>query len=170
LPVNIAVVGDTHVDAFEKLPVEIVEAMREADWVIHVGDYTSDAVLRGLLKLKQDRFRGVYGNADPAGIRKLIPRKDILSVEGKRIGITHPATGGQEGDIERQVMAEFKEERVDAIVHGHTHDPRIACLAGIWLISPGKGYLEKIYFGAPTSMAILTVGKEIGAEIRKVAY
>jgi predicted phosphodiesterase len=66
------------------------------------------------------------------------------------------------------VMAEFKTEGVDAIVYGHTHDPKIGLLGGIWLISPGKGYLENSRFGSPTSFAIMTVDEEIRGEIRNV--
>lgn len=165
---RIVAIGDTHASAFEKLPQEMLLAIREADWVIHVGDYTSKDVLDGLVKLNGERFRGVYGNADPQAIRNRVPAKDVLEVQGKRIGITHPAFGGDDEDVEEQVMAEFKNDGVDAIVYGHTHDPKIALLGGIWLISPGKGYLEKSHFGSPTSFAIVTVEETIRGEIHKV--
>jgi putative phosphoesterase len=168
VPVRIVVVGDTHASAFEKLPQEMLEAIREADWVIHVGDYTSKDVLDDLVKLKGKRFRGVYGNADPQAIRNEVPAKDILEVQGKRIGIAHPASGGSDETIEKRIMTEFKNDGVDAILYGHTHDPKIGLLGGIWLISPGKGYLENIRFGSPTSFAIVIVDEEIMGEIRNV--
>ena len=165
---RIVAIGDTHASAFEKLPQEMLQAIREADWVIHVGDYTSKDVLDGLVKLKGARFRGVCGNADPQAIRNEVSAKDILEVQGKRIGITHPASGGDDEDVEEQVMNEFKNDSVDAIVYGHTHDPKIGLLGGIWLISPGKGYLENSRFGSPTSFAVVTVDEEIKGEIRNV--
>ena len=168
VPSNIIIIGDTHAAALGRLPQEMLRAIRQADWVIHVGDYTSKDVLDGLVKLKGERFRGVHGNADPRAIRNEVPAKDILEVQGKRIGITHPASGGDDDDVEERVMAEFKNDGVDAIVHGHTHDSKIVMLGGIWLISPGKGYLEKSHFGSPTSLAIMTVGETITGKICEV--
>ena len=165
---RIVAIGDTHASAFEKLPQEMLQAIRGADWVIHVGDYISKDVLDGLVNLKGERFRGVCGNADPQAIRNEVPAKDLLEVQGKRIGITHPAAGEDDEDVKEQVMAEFKNDGVDAIVYGHTHDPKIALLRGIWLICPGKGYLERSHFGPPTSFAIVTVGETVKGEIHRV--
>ena len=170
MSIRLVAIGDTHSYVLEDLPEEMMRAIQQADWLIHVGDYTSKDILGGLMALKGKRFRGVYGNADPQAIRDRVPTKDILEVEGKRIGIIHPAEGGGGHDIEQRVMAEFKNDSVDAIVYGHTHDAKVSRLGGLLLVSPGKGYLEKgSYFGPPTSMAVLTVGEDIKAEIRKIS-
>jgi uncharacterized protein len=169
VPITIAVIGDTHATSFDKVPEEMREAIQEADRVIHVGDYGSKDVLDSLVRLKGSRFRGVYGNTDSQAIRDEVPAKDILEIEGKRIGITHPAAGGPSEGTERRVMALFKDDNVDVVVYGHTHDPRIAHLGGVWLVSPGKGYLEQSYFGSPTTFVVLTIGEDIRAEIRKIS-
>lgn len=165
---RIVVVGDTHVRVFRGLPCEMMEAIRNADWVIHVGDYVTVDVLHGLTRLKKDRFKGVYGNADPLAIRKELPETDKVEILGKRIGITHPSVGGPDENTEEVVIAEFEGDAVDAVVYGHTHEPRIEMVGGVLLVNPGKGYLEDSYFGPPTTMALLTVGTGLDAEIREL--
>jgi len=169
MSVKILIIGDTHINSFKKLPKEMVQAIKESDWVIHVGDYTSIDIVEGLIKQKGDRFKGVFGNADPLSIRKILPDKVILEIKGKKIGITHPFCGGPETFTKARVKREFKDYDVDAIVFGHTHEPEIIEVNKILLINPGKGYLEKISFGPPTTFAILTVTETLQAEIINIA-
>ncbi len=166
--VNIVIVGDTHEYTYEKLPKEMLVAIRDADWVIHCGDYISINVLNGFLKLKGRYFKGVYGNADPLEIRKKVPSKEFIEILGKKIGITHPAKGGSCEVIYKRVLAEFKKNNVDIIVYGHTHDPLIEKKKGILLVNPGKGYIEESYFGPPTSFAILNINRGIEARIQTI--
>jgi len=46
---KIVIIGDTHVSDFKDLPERMLQLILEADWVIHVGDYTSVDVLSGLI-------------------------------------------------------------------------------------------------------------------------
>jgi len=170
MSVKIIIIGDTHLNSFKKLPKEMVQAIIEGDWIIHVGDYTSIDTVEGLIRWKGDKFKGVFGNADPLSIRKLLPDKVILEIKGKKIGITHPFCGGPETFIKARVKREFKDYDVDAIVFGHTHEPEIVEVNKILLINPGKGYLEKNTFGTPTSFAILTVTETLQAEIINIAF
>ena len=168
MPVRIIVIGDTHISDFNELPPEMLQAILSADWVLHVGDYTSKNILDELIKLKGPQFVGVYGNADPLSIRNQVLEKEIIEVNSKKIGITHPAVGGTYEKTKKKVLRSFKDDTVDVIIYGHTHDPIIEYFNGIMLVNPGKGYLEKEYFGAPTSFAILTLDKKIHAEIKNI--
>ena len=168
MPVRIIIIGDTHISDFNELPPEMLQAILSADWVLHVGDYTSKNILDGLIKLKGPQFVGVYGNADPLSIRNQVLEKEIIEVNSKKIGITHPAVGGTYENTKKNVLRSFEDDTVDAIIYGHTHDPIIENFNGIMLVNPGKGYLEKEYFGAPTSFAILTLDKKIHAEIKNI--
>lgn len=168
MSVKIIIVGDTHLNSFKELPKAMAQAIKEGDWIIHVGDYTSIDTVEGLIRWKGDKFKGVFGNADPLSIRKILPDKVILEVKGKKIGITHPFFGGPETFIKAKVKRVFKDYDVDAIVFGHTHEPEIIEVNKILLINPGKGYLEKNTFGTPTSFAVLTVTETLQAEIINV--
>ncbi len=168
MSVKIIVVGDTHARDFKELPNEMIEAIQEADWLIHVGDYTSKGVLNGLNALKGQKFEGVCGNADPLAIRNEIPIKKIVEISGKRIGITHPVIGGPIEKTKKRVLAEFKEENVDIIVYGHTHDSEIDKRDNLLMINPGKGYLEENSFGPPTSIVLLTIGEKVKVKILEI--
>ncbi len=168
MPIKITVLGDTHIRFFEELPKDMLKEIFDSDRVIHVGDYTSLDVLDGLIEAKGERFIGVYGNADPQSIRDKIQMRRILKVFGKKIGITHPAIGGPEEIIENKVLAEFKNENIDIIIYGHTHDPSIIYKGKILLINPGKGYLESNYYGSPTTIAILLVSDRCRAKIKEI--
>ena len=64
----------------------MAQAIKEGDWIIHVGDYTSIDTVEGLIRWKGDKFKGVFGNADPLSVRKILPDKVILEIKGKKIG------------------------------------------------------------------------------------
>lgn len=170
LTVKIVILGDTHLTYFKNFPKQMLLEIEEADWVIHVGDYTNINVLDGLIDLKGEKFKGVYGNADPSYIREKIPSKEIFQIFDKRIGITHPAHGGSSANTEKIVLNEFKHENVDVIIFGHTHEPKIQYKENMLLINPGKGYLEREYFGSSTTIVILIINGGIHGEIRQIFY
>ena len=169
MTVKITIIGDTHVKSINELPNEMIQEIKESDWVIHVGDYTFIDVLNGLIDLKGNYFKGVYGNADPKQIWDKVPLKDVFEIKGKRIGITHPASGSSHENIETKVIAEFKNDSVDIIIFGHTHDPIIHYKENLIVINPGKGYLEKDYYGPSTTIAILEINDDIRVSIKEIS-
>lgn len=157
MTVKITILGDTHINSFEELPKEILGEIEGSDWVIHTGDYTSTVVISGLIKLKGERFKGVYGNADPLDVRNKLTSKEILSIQDKKIGITHPASGGPEEHIEENLFVDFEQDNLDILIYGHTHESKILKKNNLLVVNPGKGYLETNFFGPPTTIAILKI-------------
>jgi len=166
--IKILIVGDTHISMFKDLPKQILQNMRESDWVIHVGDFTSKNVLEGFQHFKPDFFKGVYGNSDPFEIRKNISPKLVLEISGKRIGVIHPAIGGPESSLIKRILEEFKNQRLDVIVYGHSHEAEIHWKDKLLLLNPGKGYIDKMSLNPSASIAIITINKEIKAEIIEI--
>ena len=152
--------SDTHVRTVQELPQEVLQAIREAEWVVHCGDYTSVVVVEELRRLAR-RFVGVYGNTDPRDIRRQLPAEVILEFEAKKIAVIHPAWGGYPDALEEELAARFP--NVDAILFGHTHEPCNLKLNGTLLLNPGQSYSS---FMVPASVGILTVSKgELRGEI-----
>jgi len=169
MTVKITILGDTHIKSFEKLPKEILGEIQQSEWIIHVGDYTSIQVIKGFIELKGTRFRGVYGNADPMDVRDRLESKDILTVQGKKIGFTHPASGGPEENLESKVFTDFEKEDLDVLIYGHTHESKVIHKNNLLLINPGKGYLETNFFGPPTTVVILIIkGDKIQGTIKEI--
>jgi putative phosphoesterase len=157
---RILVISDTHVRTVQELPEGILQAVREAEWVVHCGDFVSIEVVDELQRSAR-RFTGVYGNIDPIEVRHRLASEVIFEVEGKRIAVLHPPWGGPPFGLEKELVARFPD--VDAILFGHTHEPCNMILEGTLLLNPGQGYSS---FMVPASTGILTISKgELRGEI-----
>jgi len=164
------VIGDTHISAIQDLPKKIFQYIKESNWVIHVGDYISPYVVEGFKQLKHDCFKGVYGNSDPLVIRKLLPPKIVIEISGKKIGITHPVSGGSETFLKKKIIKEFRDHYIDVIVYGHTHEAKIEWADKTLLVNPGRGYIDEFSYNPSASIAIITIDKEIKAKIKEIKY
>jgi len=167
---KILIIGDTHILSPHNLPSKIVEEVKQSDWLIHAGDYISERVLDFLLRLKGNRFIGVFGNADPLNIRKKLPKKTTFELNGYIFGLIHPSYGGPEENILNEVLKDFVNDKIDFLIFGHTHNPKIEKKEDIFILNPGKGYFEKSFFGAPTSYIMLSINqqREIEADLRYI--
>ena len=158
--IQILVIADTHVRTVQELPREILPAIREAEWVVHCGDYSTVAVVDELRRLAR-HFVGVYGNTDPREVRRQLPPEATLEFEGRKIAVVHPHWGGHSDGLEEELAAHFP--HVDAILFGHTHEPYNLRLNNTLLLNPGQGYSS---FMVPASIGILTINKgELRGEI-----
>ena len=136
---KVLVLADTHVNDAGMLPERLRGELKSADMVIHAGDYTGERLLEQLRALAGD-FRGVYGNMDPEGIRKELRAKEIIEIEGVRIGVTHPSEGGSPVGLAARVRAKFKEEDTEpgVIIYGHSHEPQNEKMDNILYLNPGS--------------------------------
>lgn len=148
---QILVLADTHVTTLRELPQSVTDAIRDTEWVVHCGDYTSLAVLQELQHIAK-HFVGVYGNSDPPDVRQELPAETIIELEGKRIAVIHPPWGGSPDKLEEKLIARFP--GVDAILFGHTHDTCNENINGILMFNPGQSYA---FHSMPVSAGIVTV-------------
>jgi len=127
-------ISDTHVpERREDIPKEFLSLLKPEDIVLHAGDWTSAATLK-LLQQKAKVF-GVWGNMDDGAVRKELPEKTIVELQGFKIGITH-GFGAPEGMVEK-VRSRFL-EKVDMTLFGHTHVPHREEKEGILFFNPGS--------------------------------
>jgi putative phosphoesterase len=149
---RIAVLADTHVHRLEHLPKKIIDALSMVDLIIHAGDFTDVQLLNELKQLRE--VKAVQGNMDSRELKILLPVKEIVEMENKRIGITH-GSGGPWG-IEEKVRKIFESDRIDIIVYGHSHRSQNKVIKDILFFNPGK---------AADSFGILTIQGEAQGEI-----
>jgi len=147
---KIGVVSDTHATSFTQLPSRVLAALADVDLIIHAGDFVAKDVLDGLKQLGE--VKAVQGNMDSDELKRILPEKELLAIEGKRIGIIHG--WGSPYGIDDRVGKMF--EDVDAIVYGHSHYSQNEVKKGILFLNPGQ---------AKNSFGILTVGEQIEGEI-----
>jgi len=161
---RIVAISDTHAKSLGQLPQELVALLRQADYVVHCGDYTSLSLLEELRGIAK-RFIGVHGNVDPREVRDQLPPKTVFEVDGTRIGVIHPHWGGGPWGLEEDIAAEF--DGVDIILYGHTHDTCHKTMGEVILLNPGQAYPA---FRTPASAAIVTIDAQgIDIEIRTFA-
>jgi len=147
---RIGVLSDSHVSS---LSLGTLEKLRKLnlDLIIHCGDYTGIDVVHQLQSL--GNFCGVAGNMDLSEIRDELKEKELIDVEGRRLGIFHGHGGFF---VDRELNNQFKGKKIDIYVHGHTHRFRNEKKKGVSYLNPGRF----------PSMLILNLekGKEIDIE------
>jgi putative phosphoesterase len=134
---RIIAMSDTHL-GHEKIPGAIAELARDADIILHAGDFVSAQAYAGLADL--GRLEAVHGNSDCPELKRLLPERKVIEVDGIRIGLVHMASHGS-GLVGTEMMA--REMDVQVLVYGHTHRPLIEkgkCL----LICPGSTTLPRM--------------------------
>jgi putative phosphoesterase len=152
---KIGVLSDTHTS---RLSLEELEKLKSLnlDLIIHCGDYTDTNVIYQLKAL--GNFCGVSGNMDPPSIREILKEREIVEVEGKRIGIFH---GHGLFLTDKKLENKFKGERVDIYLHGHTHRLRKEKKKDTYYLNPGA---------FPESMLILSLEKDKEIEVETVRF
>jgi putative phosphoesterase len=144
---RIIVLADTHVNVLEHLPKKIIDAISTVDLVIHAGDFTDVQLLKELKRLRE--VKTVQGNMDSMELKTVLPVKEIVEIENKRIGITHGS--GSPWGIEDRVRKMFESDQIDIIVYGHFHRSQNKVINDILFFNPGK---------ATDSFGILTIDGE----------
>lgn len=124
--------SDTHGDADHRLDGRTLAAVREADLVIHAGDFTTERVLDAFVG-ESERFLGVRGNSDDPAVEERLPGARTLSYGDATIAVTHARGGGSTG------LSLFGRERgADLVVYGHSHRPSFTDAGAVALLNPGS--------------------------------
>lgn len=128
----LAIVSDTHSSRGHELTGAALEAVREAECVIHAGDFTSEAAYEATER-EAGELIAVHGNADAATLQERLPTARTVGYEGVRIAVTHRRDGGETG------LAMFGRSRgADLVISGHSHRPGVTVADDVVLLNPGS--------------------------------
>lgn len=128
----IVIVSDTHGTEGHRLTGRTLSAVREADLVVHAGDFTTAAVLDAF-EAESEEFLGVHGNNDDPAVCDRLPVEQTFERGGVRFALTHRRDGGETG------LALFGRERdADVVVFGHSHRPGFSAAGSVGLLNPGS--------------------------------
>lgn len=128
----LTVVSDTHSTEGHKLRGRTLEAVREAELVVHAGDFMRASVLDAF-EAEARTFRGVYGNNDDSEIRDRLPEVRTVEYGGLRLAVTHTVRGGTTA-----LSLTGRERDADAMIYGHSHNPTVELDGEIPLLNPGS--------------------------------
>jgi putative phosphoesterase len=161
---RIGVISDTHIhDRTEEIPKKILDDFKSVDMVIHTGDLVDLSVLEKLQSVCP-KVKAVWGNMDPEEVRKKLHQKEIIKVGKHKIGIMHGY--GPPYNLIEVVKNEFKSDKPDIILFGHSHAPLNEKKEGVLFFNPGSA-TDKM-FAPYNSYGIIEINDEIEAKIIKL--
>lgn len=130
----IAVLADTHMPrGSRRLPERCLEALADAEALIHVGDVQARSVLDELQELCP-RIHAVHGNVDEPALQRELPEELEIRLGRWTLAAIHDA-GPARGRLER-LRRRFP--RADAVVFGHSHLPLHESEGGFQIFNPGS--------------------------------
>ncbi|WP_247730935.1 metallophosphoesterase [Halovivax limisalsi] len=128
----IAVFSDTHGTEGHCLEGEALTAAREADAIVHAGDFKTEAVLDAFQSFSAPLY-AVAGNVDEPGVADRLPTERTIETDGVTIAVRHQPAGGE------TALAMFGRERdADLVVFGHSHQPTLVETDDVVLCNPGS--------------------------------
>ena len=134
---RIIALSDTHLEN-EPLPPAVAALAGSADIILHAGDFVSVQCHAALADL--GRLEAVHGNSDCTELKRLLPARKVIEVEGVGIGLVHMASHGSDL-VGAEMMA--REMGVQVLVFGHIHRPLIEKGKHL-LICPGSTTLPRM--------------------------
>ncbi len=149
---KILVTADTHIpEWYRSLPNELLVAARQSDLILLAGDIVGQEVIDTLNGCA--RVEAVYGNECYPDLKKSLLPKKVLTVGRWKIGLTHGHLG--EGiSTDEKAMSLF-DEKLDILVHGHSHHHHKKIVKDTLVVDPGSPVDTK--FTDTHSFAILTL-------------
>ncbi len=145
----VGLIADTH----GLLRPEALEALRDADLIIHAGDVGGDEILETLKGLAP--VRAVRGNVERGAWAKELPRDALVEVGETGIYVCH----GHE-----KLGLDPKAAGCQVVVSGHSHKPEIAEKQGVLYLNPGSAGPKR--FKLPvTLMRLYIEGKDLRSEL-----
>jgi uncharacterized protein len=155
--VKIGVISDTHLHAVSSELADIYENyFSDVDMIFHAGDLVSLEIAE---YLSQKSLHVVQGNMDTMDVRERFPRKEVIEVQGFRLGLIHG--WGSPLGIEKRIRSEFND--VHAIIYGHSHRPSNHTDNGVLFFNPGTA--TGFRMAGSHSIGIVQITDEIQATI-----
>lgn len=128
----ITVVSDTHSQDGHRLTGRTLDAVREADFVVHAGDFMTESVLDAFVA-ESGTFAGVVGNNDSPAVCNRLPSQRVVETEGIRLVVVH---GHEHPETALSLLGQ--QESADLVVFGHSHRPGVHDAGPVTLLNPGS--------------------------------
>jgi uncharacterized protein len=140
---RIGIISDTH----GLLRPQAVAALRGSEAIIHAGDAGDPLVLEALREIAP--LFVVRGNVDAGTWANELPRTEMVVIDARFLYVLHNLA---DLDLDPPTA------RLHAVIHGHTHQPRIEWRRGVLYLNPGSAGPRR--FNLPVTLAQLTLRSE----------
>lgn len=146
---RIGVISDTH----GLVRPQALRALRGADLIVHAGDVGTPEVLDALRAIAP--VVAVRGNNDRGSWANALAETEVVKQSGRALYVLHDV---HELDVDPRAAG------YDAVIAGHSHQPRIERRDGVLYLNPGSAGPRR--FRLPVSVARLRVdARRLQAEI-----
>jgi hypothetical protein len=161
--IKIGVISDTHDSLnFKESLKKAEELFKDVQLILHAGDIIDFDVIKSLEKIAP--VKAVYGNMDKDKLKGEFPRKQVVKVNNHNIALIHILN--KKTNYYQALKKEFKNEKIDVAIFGHTHNPVNEEQKGILFFNPGSATDE--IFATFKSVGILTINDKIKGRIIKL--
>lgn len=160
---KVGVLSDTHLrtgDDFDPLFRIVEQHFSECAAILHAGDLVHLDPFYALVPQSVD-FVAVSGNMDSPETKESLPRRRIVTLGERRIGLVHGH--GAPHQVHQAARQEFSGEPVDAIVFGHSHQAMCVRHDGVLLFNPGSPTDKR--FAPYGSVGVLEIGRTVTGRI-----
>ncbi|UGV41211.1 YfcE family phosphodiesterase [Methanococcoides orientis] len=161
---KLIILSDTHIKSgqslLELLPGDLVTIIKNSDILIHAGDFETLECYNELSGLGD--LVAVHGDTDVPELMELLPERQVIEVEGVRVGVIHKGQLTSDNPDGLRYLA--KEMGVDVLIFGHFHHPIIEDYE-VLLLSPGSAIVPGIAEPSAIELEIFE-GKVKGRVIR----
>jgi len=148
---TLGIISDTH----GKLPPEVFTHFEGVQAILHAGDVDSEDILIELEAIAP--VRGVMGNMDGMELSHRLPLRDVVDLDGVRIGLAHGHLHGGPSDRHQRLREAFEADGVQAIIYGHTHRSCADTDENPWVLNPGSASQGR---GHGRSIGLLRVAED----------
>jgi putative phosphoesterase len=158
---KIIAISDTHIkqgSILEQIQPELVRLIKDADVVIHAGDFVTKEAHDELSDIC--RLEAVHGNMDEPALKRLLPARKVADLGGFRFGIIHEAALSIQDTIGARYMA--KEMEVDVLIFGHIHRPLIE-KSDVLLACPGSPTAPRL--SEPSALELVIENGSISGKV-----
>jgi uncharacterized protein len=133
--VRLLLIADTHVPKRARdLPAQVWDEVSAADVVVHAGDWVEPQLLEAL-DARATRLVACWGNNDGAELRRRLPERADVTLDGVRFTVVHET--GASGGRDARMAREYPD--TDVLVFGHSHIPWDSSTeTGLRLLNPGS--------------------------------
>jgi len=128
----LTIVSDTHGTDDHRLTGRTLDAVRDADLVIHAGDFTTEAVYDAI-EAEAAELVAVRGNNEEPALRARLPSVATVEWHGFRFVVVH---GHEHTPTSLGLLA--RQESADVVVVGHSHRPELLDSSEWLLVNPGS--------------------------------
>jgi putative phosphoesterase len=156
----LGILADTH---SLNIPSRVIERFKTVDLIIHAGDICDEATVKQLKVLAP--LKAVQGNQEESALKKELPLKEIIVCDNFRIGITHGHLG-ESRDALKNAMSAFKNDKIDVVIFGHSHQALKEHIGSTLYFNPGTPNDASAKF-LSYGLIIINAGK-VKAEIVKI--